>query len=126
MAEGARKAACSSVRGHFCFDGNQSVAQAPRHRVNVARETGTGAQGAGLDFYFHSLTPWVNSLRGKSPSAGPEEPHKSGRLSASKLAQVTRSLICQDRGVDKHRADQDRAGNYDRMSQKDNIAHGAI
>jgi hypothetical protein len=51
MAEGARKAACSSVRDHFCFDGNGSVAKAPRHRVTVAHETGTGAQGAGLDFY---------------------------------------------------------------------------
>ena len=51
MAEGARKAACSSVRDHFCFDGNRSVAKALRHRVTVARGTGTGAQGAGLDFY---------------------------------------------------------------------------
>jgi hypothetical protein len=53
MAEGARKAACSSVRDHFCFDGNRSVAKVPRHRVTVAHETGTGAQGAGLDFLFN-------------------------------------------------------------------------
>lgn len=50
MAEGARKAACSSVRDRFCFDGNGSDAKAPRHRVSVAHGTGTGAQGAGLDF----------------------------------------------------------------------------
>ena len=59
------KAACSSVRGHFCFDGNESVAKAPRHRVNVARETGTGAQGAGLDFFCAlnlRLIEWVLAL----------------------------------------------------------------
>lgn len=94
--------------------------------MNVARETGTGAQGAGLDFYFRSLTPWVNSLRGKSPSAGRRNLIRPGDSLQSRFAEVTRSLICQDRGADKHRADQDRAGNYDRMSQKDNIAHGAI
>lgn len=55
MAAGARKAACSSVRDHFCFDGNQSVAKVPRHRVNAAhKRPAHGAHGAGLDFLFES------------------------------------------------------------------------
>jgi hypothetical protein len=69
MAEGARKAACSSVRDHFCFDGNRSVAKAPRHRVTVARGTGTGAQGAGLDF-CSTLTLISGNLHLEAPRSG--------------------------------------------------------
>jgi len=64
MAGGARKSGVLLGPRHFCFDGNKKCRVAPRHRVNVAHQTGTGAQGAGLVFCNQNRLTTLRFLQG--------------------------------------------------------------